>query len=413
MYRVKSEEQKEEEPGEEWFGVASSNPSGSPFHTAWINTFNASQEKLISVGNPFRKLGKSTGDIGGPLWICRRFYSDDSQKYHNRTSANAAAGAYNYLGNYYAAVTTCSDANYSMPPLPSDAELDALGTTAIARVIPTNPLSGLTTTLVELKREGIPSLIGINSWKERSLRARNAGDEYLNYQFGWLPLVNEIQTMAHTVRESDKIIAKYEKESGKLLHRRYTFPAEISKQTYVVNGIAPAPHIKVGYFSSLGTRTQTVTLKVESWFSGAFTYYLPPAGTRERSLAIANKLYGVRLTPEVVWNLTPWSWAADWVSNIGDVMTNISAFQNDGLVMPYGYIMQQVTLEDEYHHHGAVTRYGSHVIDTRQKFTTVVKFRKKATPYGFGLDPFGFSGRQWAILGALGLTRGSSGMKYE
>jgi len=36
-----------------------------------------------------------------------------------------------------------------------------------------------------------------------------------------------------------------------------------------------------------------------------------------------------------------------------------------------------------------------------------VKKRVKATPYGFGLDTDAFTPRQWAILGSLGISRGS------
>lgn len=398
----------------EWRGLPSDPPQTSPAYSDWLQFSEGEQHLQESYGHPYYLLGKGTGDIGGDFSVVRREYSDGSPKYFNRTvDDDTNPNAYNYQGRYFAVDQDVTTESFPEPLYKSDFELDALGTSAIASVIPTNPISGVLVTLGELKREGIPSLIGANTWRDRTLRAKNAGSEYLNYQFGWLPLVSEIQTFAGTVLRSDEISRQYQAESGKLLHRQYTFPTEITTNRDVETGIAPVPHIKVGYFSSLGDLTRITTQKYESWFSGAFTYYLPPEGTIARSAAVAHKLYGTRLTPDVVWNLTPWSWAVDWFTNVGDVVSNISAFQNDGLVMPYAYIMSRTTHKVEYFLNGAITKYGSRPVNVWQSFTTTVKQRRKATPYGFGLTLGGLSTRQWSIMAALGLTRGTTGMKYE
>jgi hypothetical protein len=135
-----------------------------------------------------------------------------------------------------------------------------------------------------------------------------------------------------------------------------------------------------------------------------------------RQVAIADKLLGARITPEVLWNLTPWSWAVDWFTNVGDVIHNVSRFMNDGLVMHYGYIMRKRSVTREYSHSGGVVRVanGTKPIGIlTQKFKTTVKERASATPWGFGLTFGSFTNRQKAIMAALGLTRGSTGMKYE
>lgn len=374
------------------------------------------QELLISQGHPYRLLGKGTGDIGGPLLIVRREYEESSPYVFNRSVNNDTNPfASNILTNYYAWQSEyISDIDFPDPLFTDQSDLNAKGTTAIANIIPTNPLSGVVVTLGELKSEGIPSLIGVNSWKQRTFNARSAGSEYLNYQFGWLPLVSEIQTFAQTTLQHDDIVEKYVAESGKLLHRRYTYPISITESETEEDGVYPSPTQQGSHWSASGKRTKKTTVRSETWFEGAFTYHLPPPGTRERDAAIARKLYGVELTPDVVWSLTPWSWAVDWISNAGDVMSNISRFSQDGLVMPYAYIMEKVTHSVEYILSGARTKYEDRSVECRQKFTTTVKQRHKATPWGFGLDPaLDFSDRQWSILVALGLSRGSNGMKYE
>jgi hypothetical protein len=117
----------------------------------------------------------------------------------------------------------------------------------------------------------------------------------------------------------------------------------------------------------------------------------------------ANKLLGLRLTPEVLWDLTPWTWLGDWVSNLGDVIHNVSALGQDNLVIKYGYIMQHTKYEREYRLSLNKPRIdGVGVYDL--KLINERKVRMKASPYGFGLTWDGFSTRQWAILGALGLS---------
>jgi hypothetical protein len=116
------------------------------------------------------------------------------------------------------------------------------------------------------------------------------------------------------------------------------------------------------------------------------------------------KLFGTRVTPELFWELTPWSWAVDWVTNLGDVIHNVSAFSRDGLVMPYGYMMATITIKDTYTLSGFQFNTGPPQT-MFQSFTSTSKQRIRATPFGFGLDLGGFTNRQWAIIGALGLSR--------
>jgi hypothetical protein len=287
------------------------------------------------------------------------------------------------------------------------------GTEAIARVIPTNPINDVVVSLGELRSEGIPSVIGASTWKSRTLAARNAGEEYLNYQFGWKPLVSDVRSLADTVLRFDEIKEQYEQESGKLLHRRYSFPIEESDPVITESVQYPVPAISVGFFNGMGKTTKTSTVKRKFWFSGAFTYYLPPKGTMAHEVAVAKKLWGLRLDPEVLWNLTPWTWAVDWFTNAGDVIHNASMFSQDGLVMPYGYIMCETTRDDLYVHSDSTMKRDGSPVNVWQRFTTVVKQREKATPYGFGLTFDSFTDRQLGILAALGLTRGTTGMKYD
>jgi hypothetical protein len=145
-------------------------------------------------------------------------------------------------------------------------------------------------------------------------------------------------------------------------------------------------------------------LEESVWFAGAFRYHVPVGDSVWDKIleaeSLANKLLGLRLTPEVVWNLTPWSWAADWFSNSGDVLHNISSLGQDGLLMQYGYIMR----ESKYKETVTCTSRPS-VTTTREKFCR----RLPANPYGFGLNDTDLSGIQKAIIAAVGLSHGRHG----
>jgi len=124
--------------------------------------------------------------------------------------------------------------------------------------------------------------------------------------------------------------------------------------------------------------------------------------------AEANKLYGTRITPEVLWNASPWTWAADWFANTGDVIHNISALQNDSLALKYGYIMRQTTQSS----HGAWQGYVNNFdnvpvfVSIQESTGSTQKLRLRANPYGFGVLGGDLSSSQLAITAALGASKG-------
>jgi hypothetical protein len=249
-------------------------------------------------------------------------------------------------------------------------------------------------------------LPGIQRAKAKSARGRNLGDEYLNVEFGWKPVVRDIQKFARTVRDSEEILDEFARKSGVLLKRKYRWDPEFS--TSESSGTALAvPHLATVLYQNNGwngTLRKFERIKTERWFEGAFMYHLPVGGFARRR-SEANKLLGTDLTPRTVWNLAPWSWAADWCGNMGDVMNNLSNFSKDHLIMPWAYVMERRTHDVEYTLTGI--RYRSYPGEQtfRQSFTTVTKKRVRATPFGFGFDMSNLSPRQAAILAALGASR--------
>lgn len=155
--------------------------------------------------------------------------------------------------------------------------------------------------------------------------------------------------------------------------------------------------------STPGVLTKTVVTRKRRWFSGCFTYYLK-TDRLARLEQYSNRLYGTRVTTDLLWKIGPWSWAADWITNFGDVVRNTAAFANDGLVMRYGYMMEHTSVITEYSLRG-MTLFDGQVLNLTQSFVTTTKKRRRATPYGFGFDPGTFTPRQWSIIAALGISR--------
>lgn len=313
----------------------------------------------------------------------------------------------------------CTGGSVILPTLKSAGVLNALGTTAISRVSPTNPLNGLGQFLGELRQ--LPTVSRISEWKAKAKSflklSRKGSSEYLAVQFGWVPFLKEIYNVALTAMDHGKIIAQYDRDSGRSIRRRYTFPDDSSTVVTNLPNSAGSPVLETNFYDAQGTCTRERRTETSSWFSGAFTYYLPPANSPQlidrmkRAERIAKRLYGARISPQTLYQLAPWSWALGWVTNANDIVNNWSNFTEDGLVMRYGYIMTKTTVTDTYTLVG-LTFKNQQPMTLSQKSVSCVKQRARATPYGFGLNASGFNLKQWSIIAALGISKAPRSLDF-
>lgn len=365
---------------------------------------NSSKEFLryiqkLDIGSPFQTITHEYEEKPNERWI----------KYY---AWNAFGPSWSeYFGPLKAVVASIGPTSGYWPVLPAFDQFlaDQTGATAIARVLPTNPISGLAVFLGEL-REQFPSVIG-KSFFTRAGFFKNLGSEYLNVEFGWKPFISDLQKFANAAKTCERVLKQYERDSGRGVRRRYSFDPVITTTVTDTGSRTPQPPMAASMYLNTGyaPSTKTRVTKTEYWFSGCFTYYLE-RGQSDLEKAIrfeqeANKLLGTRITPDVLWELAPWSWAIDWASNTGDVLQNVSAFANDGLVMRYGYLMCRETIEDTYTLGALTLKDGQRIGPLTQTFRTVRKTRVKATPYGFGVNLTTLTPRQIAIIVALGLTK--------
>jgi hypothetical protein len=294
-----------------------------------------------------------------------------------------------------------NDAPFSGPY--SDVELLGMGATAIARTTPTNPSFSLANAIGEFRSDGMPSPPGADL-ASRVKYLKNSGSEYLNVEFGWAPLVSDVKNFARTVKDSHKILKQFQKGSDKRIRRRYTFPTEEYSRINRGAGV-PYPNVDANLSQFMSDGLHIRTQRRETWFSGAFRYHIPIGDSLVGKFAEwetkADKLLGIEPTPKQLWELTPWSWAIDWYSNMGDVYNNISRLGNDGLVLEYGYIMSKYTQSDD------LVAYDYFGKPGRLRISKKVLKRRQATPYGFGFNMANLSAKQEAVLVALGLSKGA------
>lgn len=235
---------------------------------------------------------------------------------------------------------------------------------------------------------------------KKALEFVNLDSRYLEYQFGWKPFVNDVKNF---VRSFD-LVSKQAKfilaNQGKPLNRSVPVTSTTEHETifdltgYPNHGLWATNEILAGYdrkTSAWHKTCKAVTTK-DVWFSGQFVFSFtgkPPSFEQ-----LSSRLRGEVLTPSVIYEAIPWSWLEDWFSNMGDVLSNLSAEIVDSQVTRYAYVMKRTKRVVTWTGHDGY--WGASVERT---FDT--KVRQKAHPFGLAVNVDAFSVRQELILASL------------
>lgn len=322
---------------------------------------------------------------------------------------NKKAQSFKYDGPLFVPVGLTPSID-SLIPSEDSSYLDPVGAEAISIVDPTNPNADLGVALGEIILDRRISIPGVQAWKRRTEKLVAAGSEFLSAQFGWLPLIEEMKNTFQSIRDADTIVENYQNAAGTHVHREFEFPWDEDENESVYTN-STAATAGGATLNIPGSVPQVVTkreyTKTRRWFSGSFTYHGDARNHLEHSAGIntmTDKLFGSAITPELVWELTPWTWALDWFSNVGSVVSNANSFALAGLVMKYGYIMEETYHKESYTMPSTgYSQLEGSVPDCAR--TIIVKRRREANPFGFGIGWEGLSPTQLAITAALGITR--------
>jgi hypothetical protein len=372
-----------------------------------LQVVNASQQ-IVTQGNPISLLrGRNTRDVGSAFLNQKVVCNVGSESislieppsHSTRRWAQGTPFATPWLADDFGRTWTANQIASLCPPPIGLSEINSKGATAISRCRPASPLVEGATAIAELTA-GLPALPG---------RDGHASSEYLNYQFGIAPTVSDLKKLRDSAKKAEEHLAQLEADSGKVIRRGYDYGAEVKREVvgvagnqfvYLAGGVPTSVYLQQG-----GTLTHEKITSKRAWFAGAFTYHLPPKGEWRRKIAELDYLYGIKPGIDTAWNLIPFSWLADWQSNMGDVASNIDAFAQDGLVMKYGYLMCEQTIVHRVTLENVVCLDGVwQPLKTTGEIVATTQQRSGANPFGFGVDPQSLSGRQVAILAALGFA---------
>lgn len=311
-----------------------------------------------------------------------------------------------------------------LPPetdFPSQDTIMADGRKLIGMTIPTKAEAGLAQFLGEC-RERLPSLIGMTTLKNGAT-AKKIGDEHLNIQFGIKPFIKDLQKLARAVLQVNKMTSQFQRDSGQNIRRKRRLG---STSRYESRGSLGGNYPSMGnfYFQNMASELYYSVPEVlvadnyssEVWFSGAYTYHLSEAhsflGKMNAYEEKANHLLGTRLTADVVWNLTPWSWLLDWFGDTGTFMSNVSLLSDDSQVLRYGYVMHETHATRSYTQLDCQLQVDAVAPRSLSLYYEVVrKQRTRATPYGFNVDLNSLTASQVAIMAALGLSKGGTNLR--
>lgn len=360
----------------------------------------------LHPGPPFRS--------GGPFSNWK--YSTDEHEvkglgtyrgFYGTRLVDSYTGGHCYNGNLISKIDYLVD-----DPMLDD--LEEYGATGWSRFRPGKPSADLTVFLAELR--DLPRMLKTtakgfyNLWRSMGgsrtgFGPKHVADHWLNTQFGWFPFVNDLRKFYNTTQVLDRRIAQLRRDNGQWIKRGGTVLEEedVSVSSYAGTMHSPVPsYYALGRSHNTGYTQWTIKTFRKVWFEARFRYWMPwlPQASWEGAAAY---MFGLRVSPAVLWEITPWSWLVDWCTNAGDVIENVTSMVYDNLAAKYAYVMGNVRHQVEAL---SIANYvdGGPISNTWVAYAER-KRRLPASPFGFGLVSTDFSARQWSILAALGLSR--------
>lgn len=153
-----------------------------------------------------------------------------------------------------------------------------------------------------------------NKLSSVSRGSMTAAELTLAYGFGIAPMLSDIKKLCSLMFKTDKRIKEFIQEGKKL--KTYHFTKDLSS----TNQHVPC---NLGRVETLTKSTYHATLKCR------YDYKVP---SKWKAFM---RLYGLNITPEVIWNAIPFSFVVDWFVGIGKYLSqfdddpNLKVFVND------------------------------------------------------------------------------------
>lgn len=309
-----------------------------------------------------------------------------------------------------------------------ESDLDNRGAEAWNRMRPDNPDFSFATSLYELKDTPgmLKDLLGGLIRKDPRLGRRSTisktGQWHLAIQFGYLPLLGDILSFVAAQRGGQKRLKQLIRDAERPIRRKVNLSDEGSQSTiesssitYYTLGSDGTPHapsfVTQCYDRSpRGWKKRVWQYSARTWAEGRFRYFLPD-GPRDViwKKKMLRRIMGARITPAVLYEAVPWSWLVDYFTDLGQFVKAISPGVADRLVADYCYIMRSeewnTTVTSDMGYKASYNGEKSVRLTPSVVIRSVVKQRRHASPFGFGVKQSSLTAKQIGILGGLGYSK--------
>jgi hypothetical protein len=356
---------------------------------------------------------------GGP-WNLEKVQvtcSGDSHKTYRWNEGLAYEGVYQLLNTTF---WTGFDFSGRVTFSNAQQENDELGAEAWAKMKPAQPDFTAARELYELREipQQLKEVVGAFRKKVRDTKPATswASEWWLSLFFGWAPIFKSVVSFCETFRERKKLFDQLLRDEGQWKYRSRKLSNH--DQNWLESDVRDFPtlighpnmypkHVDQCYWPGAG-QAHFASFERRSWCVGKFKYFLP-SGPRDRNWEkrLYRRIFGLRLTPSQVYAVIPWSWFADYFTDLRYFMEAVSGGVEERLICDYAYVMTHYKWKADYTEYqmmvganNSVDKVSSHSLWTRE-----YKLRSKATVLGFGLKEGDLSPFQASIIGALGLSK--------
>lgn len=317
-----------------------------------------------------------------------------------------------YSGGYWVSLGIAEPSLLGSASSYANMDLNALGATGWKKFQPAKPVADTGVFLGESRelprqfRDAVKALKALAFHPLRSVRNMSfLSNQHLAIQFGWLPLLNDLEKFKKALDTGDAWLKRVRKYNGQWEHRG----GVVAQGEYVENVgtafMSPTPTSYSRPPEGISSGSIYATIGYRVWFSAWFKYYVADFDSATTQLRLKARLWGLDRTPTIVWNLLPWSWLVDWFTNLGDNIDNLVPI--DGLVAKMPCIMREVWTSyiAQVSQRYKLPSGGYKTVTQHNEKTRVEKARGVASPFGFGFTWDTLTPRQLSILAALGIQR--------
>lgn len=227
---------------------------------------------------------------------------------------------------------------------------------------------------------------------------KKAAGANLAIQFGWLPLVSDLQDFLNINGVVNKRTRELQKFYKSGLRRTIDLWSGSAQNTIASKTLS-------GLFKADLRGTEAVSIQHRTW--GHIRWHpttLPPQSDEAMRMLAARAAFGLSVPSLAAsaWELMPWSWLVDYCSSVGDFL---KAHRN---TVPARYskccIMDEVTMTVQYSNFTGYHPSFSVTPETKGGFVKIKKSRVSATPSISAWLPM-LSARQLSILGSIMISR--------